>query len=116
MNKQTNLQPQVRLSINLREPGRVLAGGGSRWSVARVLPAIRLHWVGPAVLGHCVHTTVIVNVCVRAASPPIIIIIIYKNNPVWGSLQNSASEWFPRRRTPAESLEEPLSESVIRHH
>lgn len=45
--------------------GRRVAPG-----VARALPAILLHWVGPAILDHYVHTTIIGSVCVRAVSPP----------------------------------------------
>lgn len=70
MNKQTNLQPQVRLSINLRELWSVSEGGELHQGVAWVLPATLLHWVGPAIVDHYVHTTITVSVCVRAVSPP----------------------------------------------
>lgn len=48
----------------------VSEGGELRRGVAQTLPAILLHWVGPAILDHYVHTTIIVSVCVRAVSPP----------------------------------------------
>lgn len=54
MNKQTNLEPRVGLSVNLHELGSVLEGGELCQGVAWVLPATLLHWVRPAISDHYV--------------------------------------------------------------